>query len=571
MERRHFLATLFGAEPSTRAESAPRPARDAAFATFANASIPARAAVASGLDPYQGGWTTAEAAHLLRRTLFGFGKAELDRAVALGMSAAVDALLDISAVQPDPPVVVSAAETTIPIGSTWVDQPYDNDRAYDRCRNLQAWWMGLLLHQELSIREKMTLFWHNHFATEWRTVYEPHHMHHLLSKLRAGCLGDLKELVRKVTIDPAMLRYLNGNTNTKSSPNENYGRELQELFTIGKGPEIAPGDYTFYTEDDVKAAARVLTGWRDVRDKRDAEFRPNQHDASDKIFSSAYGNTVVKGRGGTDGASEVDDLIGLIFSRTETARHICRKLYRFFVYYVIDDDVENGVIRPLAELLVASGWSIRPVVERLLKSAHFFDAANRGCFIKTPLDLVVGSLRTLGSTLPDATDLALRYQVWLSLQDQCANMQMELLSPPDVAGWSAFHQDPVYYQAWISSDTLPRRVQFTDRCLGSKGYQIGTWYLLANVIAVASSTSDPSDLPSLVSELSELLFPVSLTEKQKVYLQGILLGGAPDYEWNRNWTAYVDAPADTAKRSVVETRLRTLFKAMMAMAEYQLC
>lgn len=571
MERRQFLATLFGSGPTLEPAPAPRLARDAAFARNANALLPARAAVAAGLEPYQGPWTRADAAHLLRRTLFGHGKPELDRAVSLGAAGAVDALLDVPDAPPDPPVVVNAAETTIPLGQTWVDKPYDGDRAYDRSRNLQAWWMGLILHQDPSIREKMTLFWHNHFATEWRTVNEPHHLYRHLAKLRAGCLGDFRKLAREVTLDPAMLRYLNGNTNTKSSPNENYGRELQELFTVGKGPEVAPGDYTNYTEDDVKAAARVLTGWRDVRDRPDAEFRPNQHDVGDKAFSRAYGNAVVKGRTGVDGASEVDDLIALIFAQTETARHVCRKLYRFFVYYVVDDDVEARVVAPLAELLVASDWNIAPVVERLLKSAHFHDPANRGCFIKTPLDLVAGTLRLLGSTFPDASDPALRHQVRLALQDQAAAMQQELLSPPDVAGWPAFHQDPVYYQAWISSDTLPRRVQFTDRCLGAKGYQIGTWYMVPDLVGLAASTSDPSDLAVLVAELSERAFPIPLTEKQRTYLAGIVLGGAPAYEWNKNWTAYVDSPADAARRSVVETRLRSLLKAMAAMAEYQLC
>ncbi|QQS06632.1 MAG: DUF1800 domain-containing protein [Fibrobacterota bacterium] len=571
MDRRQFMATLFGAGTPAGTRPAPKLARDAAFVASANAILPRRQAVGAGLEPFQGAWTKAEASHLLRRTLFGHGKAELDRAVALGMAGTVDALLDVPSAQPDPPVVTSATETTLPVGSTWVDQPYIGERAYERSRNLQAWWMGLLLHQNLSIREKMTLFWQNHFATEWRVADEPHHLYRHLARLRANCLGDFKKMVREVTLDPAMLRYLNGNTNTKSSPNENYGRELQELFTIGKGPEIAPGDYTHYTEDDVKAAARVLTGWRDLRDKPDAEFRPTQHDASDKVFSRAYGNVVVKGRPGAEGALEVDDLITMILTQPQTALHVCRKLYRFFVYYVIDPDVEQNVIAPLAQLLVASNWNIKPVVERLLKSAHFYHAANRGCSIKSPLDLVVGSLRQFGSTLPGTTDLALRYQVWLTLQDQSASMQQEILSPPNVAGWPAYYQEPVYYQAWISSDTLPRRVQFTDRCMGAKGYQIGTWYMVADVISMASAVSDPADLAVLVSEMTEFVFAVPVTEKQKAYLRGIVLGGAPEYEWNKNWTAYTAAPADPTKRSVVESRLRNLLKAMAAMAEFQLC
>jgi len=570
MNRRQFLTTLFGAGPSSGTGTSGPAARDAAFANFANTVLPARKAVSAGLEPYQGAWTRVEASHLLRRCLFGFSLTDLDTSVGLGMPGAVDALL-AAGTPPAPPRVVSAKETSIAIGSTWVDQPYNGDLAYDRSRNLQAWWMGQLLSQPPSIGEKMTLFWHNHFATEWKTVNEPHHTYHHLEKLRLGALGSFKELARKITVDPAMLRYLNGNTNTKSNPNENYARELQELFTIGKGPEIAPGNYTNYTEDDVKAVAKVLTGWRDVRDNRTAEFRPTQHDPSDKRFSSAYANAIVEGRSGSDGATEIDDLIEMIFAQAETARHICRKLYRFFVYYVVDAEVERTIIQPMADLLIGSNWEIAPVLSMLLKSAHFHDFSNRGCFIKTPLDLVVGTLRSLDSALPGATDLALQYQVWLALVDQAANMQMELLSPPDVAGWPAFHQDPVYYEAWISSDTLPRRVQYTDRCLGTKGYQIGTWYLLPNLVGVAQSTSDPSDLGTLVEELAERLFPIPLTSSQLAYLQSVLLAGAPDYEWPNSWSAYMAAPTDSTKKSVVETRLRNLFKAMMAMAEHQLC
>jgi uncharacterized protein (DUF1800 family) len=571
MDRRQFLSALLGAQPAGFGAGSGPAARDAAFASFANTALPARKAQSVGLEPYQGEWTRQEASHLLRRCLFGFSQSELDTVVGIGVSAAVDALL-VSGVAPTPPLVTSAKETTIAIGSSWVDQPYNGDLSYDRSRNLQAWWMGLLLGQAPTIREKMTLFWHNHFAFEWRTVGEPHHTYFHLQKLRENALGNFKELARMITIDPAMLRYLNGNTNTKSNPNENYARELQELFTIGKGPEIAPGNYTNYTEDDVKAAAKVLTGWRDLRDNRNAEFRPNQHDTTDKTFSSAYGGTVIKGRTGAEGATEIDDLIEMIFSQTETARHLCRELYRYFVYYVVDDDVETHVVRPLADLLIGSAWEIAPVLSSLLKSAHFQDVSNRGCFIKTPLDLVVGSLRSLGSSLPTANDLPLQYQVWLTLVDQASNMQMELLEPPNVAGWPAFHQDPVYYQAWISSDTLPRRVQYTDRCLGTKGYQIGTWYLLPDLVGLAnSSATDPSDLAALVNGLALRLFPIPITDSQNTYLQSVVLAGAPAYEWPNNWAAHTASPADATKKSVVETRLRNLLKAMMAMAEHQLC
>jgi uncharacterized protein (DUF1800 family) len=568
MEKRQFLSTVAGAAPAESAQA--DLAADSNFSRYANAVLPKRAAVAAGVEPYAGPWGKAQAMHLLRRTLFGFTQADLDKALSLTAATAVDALLEPGAT-PAPPVVVNATvETGIPVGTTWVDQPYFGDANFERGKTLQSWCMGLLLHQEFSIREKMTLFWHNHFATEWRDVGDSHYSYLENAMLRADCLGNFKALAKKVTLAPAMLRYLNGNTNTKANPNENYGRELQELFTIGKGPEISAGNYTNYTEEDVKAAARVLTGWRDLRDTRVAEFRPTQHDATNKTFSAAYGGAVITGRTGADGAKELDDLLDLIFAQAETARYLCRKLYRHFVYYAIDDATEKAVIEPMAALL-RKDWEVEPVVALLLKSAHFHHAANVGCMIKSPLDVVVGTFRALGAALPDASDPVKQYAVWRGVEQQSAAMQQELLSPPNVAGWPAYYQDPLFYQTWISSDTLPKRIQFTDRCVTAKGFPVGTNYLPCDLVAQAKRASEPGNLAVIIPELSALLHPFPLTAKQHDYLKGILLDGAPTYEWGDEWAAHIAAPDDKAKRAVVETRLRALFKAMLALAEYQLC
>jgi uncharacterized protein (DUF1800 family) len=165
--------------------------------------------------------------------------------------------------------------------------------------------------------------------------------------LRQYALGNFKEMTRAVTMDPAMLKYLNGNANTKKAPDENYGRELQELFTVGKGPG------SHYTEADVKAAAHVLTGFR-IENKSLPDihgvFDAGRHDENDKQFSDFYQNTTIKGRKGKEGEMELDDLLALIFSQPEVARFICRKLYRFFVYHNIDEETEKTIIEPLAEL-----------------------------------------------------------------------------------------------------------------------------------------------------------------------------------------------------------------------------
>jgi uncharacterized protein (DUF1800 family) len=371
-----------------------------------------------------------------------------------------------------------------------------------------------------------------------------------------------------------MLQYLNGDSNTNTSPNENYGRELQELFTVGKGAEIGAGNYTNYTEEDVKAAARVLTGWRDVRGTAAAEFQDKKHDVKDKVFSSAYGGTVITGRSGAEaGNLELDDLINMIFAQTETAKCFCRKLYRFFVYYQIDAKVEADIIAPLADQFIEGGFEVKPVLAALFKSAHFHDALNMGCQIKTPLDLVAGALRQLDLPMPDAANPARQYALMQAMVGEASRMQLEIGNPPNVAGWPSYYQNPVFYEVWINSDTLPRRVQFTDKLAAARGYGFFTdkSFLSADVLAMCKSTSAPANVSTLVSELSERFFPITLTDVQIKYLKDVMLNGLPDYEWGVEWDEYAAAPTDAAKLKAVETKLRSLVTEIMQMAEFQLC
>ena len=548
-------------------------ATDTAFARYANKAMPKRAAVAAGLEPYTGAWDKRHAAHLLRRALFGFGNGELAKAMTMTSAACVDALLDAPEVVPPAPVSTDANDPT-PVGTTWTVSVYDGNYNGNRQRSLQNWWMALLTGQTFSIREKMNLFWHNHLATELDVIGDPRYawIHHLL--LRSNCLGNFKTLISKITIDNGMLNYLNGDSNTNTNPNENYGRELQELFTIGKGPEIAAGNYTFYTEEDVKAAARVLTGWRDVRDMPASEFLANKHDTKDKAFSSAYGSAVITGRTGADaGAAELKDLVDLIFAQAETAKYFIRKLYRWFVYYEIDAAVEANIIVPLADQFAKGGFEVKPVLATLFKSAHFQDALNIGCHIKSPLDVVAGSIRSLGIPLPDGADPLKQYALMQALVGEASRMQQELGNPPNVAGWPAYYQHPVYYEVWINSDTLPRRVQYTDKLAAAKGYGYYTdkSFLAADVLALAKATSKPGTAETIVLEWSALLFPITPTDVQVKYMKDVLLAGLPDYEWGVEWDDYIAAPTDAAKIKPVETRLRALLTAMMQMAEYQLC
>ncbi len=537
--------------------------------------MPTFSRTSTGLEPYSGPWTQTEAAHILRRTMFGATRADIATALTKTPSDLVDLLLT-DLVQPDPPVNVNAADTSVPIGQTWVTQPFmdpNNPNYYpDSLRNtsLKSWWIGQMLNQGINIREKLVLFLHNHFVSEAGIVGDSRYMYKQHATMRQYALGDFKELARVLSIDPAILRYLNGNTNTKSNPNENYGRELQELFTIGKGPEIAPGNYTNYTEDDVKAAAKVLTGWRDSQTNINSTFTPSRHDPNDKQFSAAYGNAVITGRADATGAAEVDDLITMIFAQQETARNICRELYRWFVYYVVDDAAEANVIAPLADILRANNYNMKSALDALLKSAHFFDPANMGCMLKNPVDYCVGMMRQFGVVFPASSDLVNQYAMWDYVRGRASAMQMNIFDPPNVAGWAAYYQEPQYYEIWVNTDTLQRRNQYTDRFITTNGYAANGVRLAIDPIAFANAVSVPSDPNVLIDEAAQLLFAIPITAIQKAFLKDTLIPGLPDYEWTVEWNDFQSDLTNQTKLGAVRSKLQALLKYMMNMAEYQL-
>lgn len=470
---------------------------------YANKAIPDLEPSATGLANYAGPWTDTQVAHLLRRTLFAFSHSDLEFFKAMTMSQAVDYLLNLPANAPAPPLNnynTQVNDPDVPAGQTWVNAPFgDGSTNTPRNLSLKSWWIGLQLEQERNIREKMTLFWHNHFATEQSTINDARYAYKHHALLRQYALGNFKDLVREVTIDPAMLRYLNGNVNSKAAPDENYARELQELFTIGKDLP------NHYTEDDVKQAARVLTGWRDSRTGISSSFDPTRHDTGNKQFSSFYNNTLITGRSGSAaGMDELNDLLNMIFAQQEVARYICRKLYRFFVYYVIDSNVEQNVIVPLADIFRQNNYDIKPVMEALLKSEHFYDSLSMGCSIKSPVDFTVGMMRTFNVALPPASNITQQYGIWYLLWGFCATQQQDLGEPPNVAGWPAYYQVPQYYELWINSDTLPKRNQVSDLMIYT-GIVRNGFKLIFDPIAFAQQFSGVSDPNQLIGDILKLL------------------------------------------------------------------
>ncbi len=530
----------------------------------------------SGLNPYTGTFSTNEIIHLLKRTMFGAAKSDVDYFKTKTLSQAVNELLTVPALQPLPPVKNYASSTTagdpdmaIAAGSTWVDiNTTDGGIDSQRRSSLKSWWTGLQLNQNRNILEKMVLFWHNHFATETTDIGRGIWCYQNNAILRKNALGNFKTFVKDITLDTAMLRYLNGYLNTNTAPDENFGRELQELFTVGKGADNGTPPYA---ESDVKAASRVLTGWTVNNTTNTSFFNSAKHDINNKQFSSFYNNTIITGRSGATGANELDDMLNMIFATNDVAIFICRRIYRWFVYYEVDATTEANVIVPLAQIFRNNNYEIKPVLDALFKSEHFFDILNQGCQIKSPIDANISLCREFGVVFPASTDVVNAYYMWDYIRIQSSNMQQNLGDPPDVAGWKPYYQAPQFYEIWINSDTLPKRNQFTD-IMANAGYTRNGKNIKIDFIAFAKSLPNAGDPNQLISDSITYLYrlPLSLASRNQLKTDILLTGQAQDYYWTDAWVAYNINPNDAMNATIVKNRLRDLFQYLMKLAEYQL-
>ncbi|MBC7885989.1 MAG: DUF1800 family protein [Saprospiraceae bacterium] len=320
----------------------------------------------SSLNKFTGNWSTFQAAHLLRRTTYG---ANIDTIKQFGNKSLDECVLQLFQLlsPPPPPINVSYdSDAEVPIGETWVDKGTSPNVNGYRYTSLRAWSVELLYSVTPNIREKMTMFWHNHFVTS--DINDPRYTYKYIALLRNNALGNFKQLTKDITIDPAMLNYLNGRDNTRQAPNENYARELMELFTLGKGDLAGPGDYTTFTETDVKEMARSLTGWQDIRNSLPigSMFTQNRHDTTSKRLSHRFGNVMIPNAN----AEEYKNLINIIFQRSEVALFIARKLYRWFVYSAIDAQIEQDIIVPMAEIIRSNDYEIAPALK--ISRLNFF-------------------------------------------------------------------------------------------------------------------------------------------------------------------------------------------------------
>ena len=524
----------------------------------------------TGLAPYSGSYGKKEIIHLLRRTLTGVSFTSYNHFKDLSLAAAVEELL-LPTSAPSLPINdynnldYDILDATVPFGETWVGAAHGDNIEYWREISFKGWLTKQMIEQETSIHNKMILFWHNHLASEVFAIFDARLAYQQFEIFRTYALGNFKQMVKQITIDPQMLYYLNGTYNNKYQPDENYARELQELFCIGKGPDSG------YTEDDVQAAARVLTGWRINWDQNtESLFDPWLHDTDPKQFSGFYNNTIINGQTGANGANELDQMLNMIFATTECAKFVCRKLYRFFVYHTIDATTESLVITPLANIFRDNNYNITPVLRALFKSEHFFDVANRGAMIKTPIDYLVGAFREFDIQRPDPSLISDNYELLKYMYWNMDGMLMGIGDPPNVAGWPAYYQAPSYNKYWVTTATLPSRALRTDEML-YWGYDVFGNRIKIDPVAITTQIPNAQDPTLLVNAVLSwmLAVPVSDTVKQNMKSE-LLSGQTSDYYWTDAWNEYLANPTDEMAYGTVESRLKSMYYILMHLEEYQL-
>jgi len=520
----------------------------------------------STLQAYSGPWETAHATHLLNRSIFGPTIEQIKTSVSDGIDLTIEKLFE-EIPHPEPPVYYNFEnDPQIDNFETWVYTGGADIQGLDaaRRRSLYAWHIGLFKNTGINIREKMTLFWNEHIPIGG--VVNPRVLYQYLNLFRTHATGNFKALMYDITVSPGILDYLNGTDNVATAPNDNYARELLELFTLGRGEQVAPGDYTNYTEQDVEAASRVLTGWRirlnDPSGLPSGVFNSPRHDQGTKQLSHRFDNVVIE----NGNEEEYKTLIDIIFSKSEVARFICRKLHIWFVGSDINEDVELNIIEPMAQMLIDNGYNIKEPLRALLASEYFNDAARRGCMLSSPIDFLMKLVNTYKFTTSDS--IQGKYFIWLSMYNLAVDMGMNFVEVPTVAGWKAYYQTPQFYQFWINSVTLNQRDQLIQRLVD--GINIGDISLELNFIDFVAEIENAADPNVMIQGIADYSFVTPLSQNQLDYLKDVLIPGLPDFEWTIEYTDYLEDPNNPAKSEAIKSKLRTLFNAVLRMPEFSL-
>jgi uncharacterized protein (DUF1800 family) len=551
----------------------------------------------ASLNPKTSVLGTVFARHLLRRSSFVYLKTTIDQFSNLTPSQALDLLFLSDNLKlelpydPQPTAAPDGFWTQVP-STTTLPGAFQNQ---PRKRSIIAGWWWYNAINSLTIKYKISHFLSTRFTVEKNVCGASTYFYdHIRLLLFYASNGNYKELAKKMTLDNAMLIYLNNTSNTKSAPNENYAREFLELFTIGKGPQIAAGNYTNYTEADVVQAARILTGFKTKGDRTVIDSTTgipkgynlfSAHDAtSNKVFSSAFGNKSIASASNATGMdTELNTFVDMVFNQQATAKNICRKMYIYFVKTTITPEVETDIITPLANDLYANGYNILPVLRRLLSSEHFYDLDDSnptdetiGGIIKSPIQQISELVTYLRASIPNPVDNPYEFYInfWNSFVHDTflTGSNMILFDPENVAGHPAYYQAPDFDKTWISSSTLIAKYRLGESLLDGVNRIRGNGSIkakinISDVIKNRGLVSDASDPFVLTSEICNALFAqVPDVDRVNYFMNSFLLQGLAPFYWTNAWNLYLT----DFNNSVVEPRLKLLVSKITSAPEAQI-
>jgi uncharacterized protein (DUF1800 family) len=477
-----------------------------------------------------------DARHIYARMGFGGTPAEIDNLTNLeSREAAVDYMIEYSQIDNQllDDVLRQSFDFSVPL----------NNQSFN-ANQIRRWWVTRMVYSKRQFEEKMTLFWHNHFATAIFKVNSPTQMFIQNELLRKSGLGRFDDLVLGIAKDPAMMVWLDTNQNTRTAPNENFGRELQELFTMGIF-DVVSGE-TNYTEDDVKQVARTFTGWQfflpDRNNPFNYQFRINQnlHDAGQKTIFQGTDSQTTGNLGG-------EDVITVICNRVATPRFLAKKFLDFFVFPVdLTSKADRKLIKRLAKAYLKNDHSIKALARAVFTSDEFFSERARHALVKQPIEFVVGPVRALGATYNPGGPID-RFDA--TLYQRSAALLQDLFNPPDVSGWDGF-------LAWINTAVILSR------------------YNVAN--AFATSRPAAANTPGAFITLDQLKAYVRTTPEQtaKAFLSTLYV------DWDEatldTLVQYLttddngNQAAWTTTDATVDRKCRGLLHLIMSLPEFQL-
>jgi hypothetical protein len=466
----------------------------------------------SAADPWSRKW----AAHLYRRAGFGPSRADLQEAEHLGLEGTLDLLLR------GRPQAEELRSTLTDVGR--IAAGHD-----DSGEQLRGWWVYGMLHSGHPLREKVTLFWHNHFATSIDKVRNATLMFRQNCLLRAHALGKFGPFLQAMSKDGAMLVWLDSNSNVKGKPNENYARELMELFSLGVGS---------YTEKDIREAARAFTGWH--TDGAGFRFNARAHDGGVK--------TVLGQTGAWDGS----DVVRIVLEQPAAARFLVRKLYHFFISETADPP--DALLEPLCASFRQGGYDIAGLVKTMLASRHFYSEHAFRQRIKSPVEYVLGAVQAVYRRY-DEKEADYRPLPQQVLARRLGALGQLLFAPPNVKGWPGG-------QSWLNTSTVLERDNF------AAALAMGTLWLDPHQNPAAAAPEEPVPPPAFDPARTLREEKVSRPEDIIRVLLDLYVPGGIRPEARKKVIAFVadGQPAGAA----LDCRVREAVHAILTLAEYHL-